>query len=110
MSKHANNQEAWAYAKKKYHLSVAVLEMAKEQGLNPEKFDKLVNHKQEPWKEPLPDFIRTLYEKRFATNQKADKSKNELFADFDKYYVSTNSSRNSNLKRLHEETKNVTKG
>ena len=33
--------------------------------MNPRKFGGLANHKQEPWKEPLPDFIETLYEKRF---------------------------------------------
>lgn len=40
--------------------------MARELGLNPKKFGKLDNHKQEPWKTPLPDFIESLYEKRFA--------------------------------------------
>ena len=39
--------------------------MARELGMNPKKFGKLANHKQEPWKEPLPDFIETLYWKRF---------------------------------------------
>ncbi len=27
----------------------------------------IANHKQERWKQPLPDFIRTLYEERFGT-------------------------------------------
>lgn len=40
--------------------------MAKQLGLNPKKFGGIANHKQEPWKEPLPDFIRSLYEKRFG--------------------------------------------
>lgn len=39
--------------------------MARELGLNPKKFGKLANHKQEPWKLPLPDFIEEIYLKRF---------------------------------------------
>jgi len=31
--------------------------MARELGLNPHKFGKLANEKQEPWKKPLPEFI-----------------------------------------------------
>ncbi|MBX9703224.1 MAG: hypothetical protein K2X39_03635 [Silvanigrellaceae bacterium] len=30
----------------------------------------IANHKQQPWKAPLPDFIRSLYEKRFGNNSK----------------------------------------
>jgi hypothetical protein len=40
--------------------------MAFELGLNPKKFGKLANHRQEPWKLPLPDFIAKLYVKRFG--------------------------------------------
>src|SRR5262245_48765124 len=35
-------------------------------GLNPKKFGKLANHRQEPWKLPLPHFIAKLYTKRFG--------------------------------------------
>jgi hypothetical protein len=42
--------------------------MARELGLNPKKFGKLANNKQEPWKEPLSDFIETLYWRRFKKN------------------------------------------
>ena len=31
--------------------------MARELGLNPKKFGGLANHRQEPWKLPLPEFI-----------------------------------------------------
>lgn len=58
-------QKAWIDAKKKYRLSNVTVQMARELGLNPKKLGKIANHKQEPWKEPLPDFIRTLHEKRF---------------------------------------------
>ena len=39
--------------------------MARELGINPKKFGSLANHHQEPWKEPLSDFIESLYFKRF---------------------------------------------
>jgi hypothetical protein len=34
--------------------------MARELGMNPKKLGKLDNHDQEPWKLPLPEFIRKL--------------------------------------------------
>jgi hypothetical protein len=40
--------------------------MARELGMNPAKLGKLDNHKQEPWKLPLPQFIEELYFKRFG--------------------------------------------
>jgi hypothetical protein len=40
--------------------------MARELGMNPKKLGGLANHRQEPWKEPLPEFIETLYERRFG--------------------------------------------
>jgi len=60
-------QLAWEEAKKKYRLSNATVQMAIELGLNPHKLGKIANHKQESWKESLPDFICTLYEKRFKS-------------------------------------------
>lgn len=39
--------------------------MARELGLNPKKIGKIANHKQEPWKAPLPVFIEDIYFKRF---------------------------------------------
>ena len=41
--------------------------MAREFGMNPAKLGKLDNHKQEPWKLPLPRFIEELYVKRSAS-------------------------------------------
>ncbi len=34
--------------------------------MNPKELGKLDNHKQEPWKAPLPEFIEHLYLKRFG--------------------------------------------
>ena len=39
--------------------------MARELGMNPKKLGKLDNHKHEPWKLPLPQFIEKLYLKSF---------------------------------------------
>lgn len=55
----------WIEARKKYRLSHAQVQMARELGLNPKKFGGLANHKQEPWKLPLPDYIEELYFKHF---------------------------------------------
>ena len=43
--------------------------MARELGMNPRKFGSLANHKQEPWKLPLPDFIEELFYKRFKKDR-----------------------------------------
>lgn len=58
-------QQIWVEVKKKYRLSAKHIQMAKELGLNPKKIGGLANHKQEPWKVPLPEFIEELYDKRF---------------------------------------------
>jgi hypothetical protein len=46
--------QAWIDARKRHHLSHAQVQMARELGMNPAKLGKLDNHKQEPWKLPLP--------------------------------------------------------
>ena len=58
--------QAWIDARKRHHLSHAHVQMARELGMNPAKLGKLDNHKQEPWKLPLPQFIEELYLKRFG--------------------------------------------
>ncbi len=55
----------WIEARKKYQLSHAQIQMARELGLNLKKFGSLANHKQEPWKLPLPNYIEELYFKSF---------------------------------------------
>ncbi len=61
----SNKLRPWVEARKKYRLSHAQIQMARELGLNPKKFGGMSNHKQERWKAPLPDYIEHLYEKRF---------------------------------------------
>lgn len=58
--------QVWVDARKRYRLSHAQVQMARELGLNPRKFGKLGNHRQEPWKAPLPQFIEHIYAKRFG--------------------------------------------
>jgi hypothetical protein len=45
--------------------------MARELGLNPRKLGKIDNHRQEPWKLPLPMFIEELYLDRFGRERPA---------------------------------------
>jgi hypothetical protein len=58
--------QVWIDARKRYRLSHAHVQMARELGMNPKKLGKTANHKQEPWKAPLPVFIEQLYFKRFG--------------------------------------------
>jgi FMN-dependent NADH-azoreductase len=58
--------QAWIDARKRYRLSHAVVQMARELGMNPKKLGGLANTKQEPWKAPLPEFIADLYRRRFG--------------------------------------------
>jgi hypothetical protein len=52
-------------AQKRHHLSDMQVQMARELGFKPDSLCKIDNHKQEPWKTPLPQHIENLYEKRF---------------------------------------------
>ena len=65
MKKSRTRLDAWAEAQKRFHLSDLHIQMARELGLNPKKFGGLANHRQEPWKLPLPEFIAECYRKRF---------------------------------------------
>ena len=56
--------EKWMVAQKRHRLSDKQVQMARELGLNPDKLGKIDNHKQEPWKAPLPQFIEHIYFKR----------------------------------------------
>jgi len=61
----AKKYKIWLEAKKKFRLSRKHIQMARELGLNPKKFGSLGNHKQQPWKSPLSEFIEDIYFKRF---------------------------------------------
>lgn len=61
-----NKLKPWIAARKKYRLSHAQVQMARQLGLNPKKFGGLANHKQESWKIPLPEYIEHIYHKKFG--------------------------------------------
>lgn len=77
---HYGKLQAWIDARKRFHLSHAQVQMARELGLNSKKLGKLDNHDQEPWKMPLRQFIEHLYEKRFG------RKKPELVMPLEKLY------------------------
>jgi hypothetical protein len=56
--------QVWVDARKRFGLSHAHIQMARELGMNPKKLGSLANHHQERWKAPLPIFIENLYWKR----------------------------------------------
>ena len=58
-------KEEWKKAKRRYYLSDVHIQMARELGMNPKKFGGTANHKQQPWKTPLSDFIEGIYFKHF---------------------------------------------
>lgn len=61
--------QGWVEARRRFHLSHAHVQMARELGMNPRKLGHLANHDQEPWKAPLPVFIQKLYQRRFGKAQ-----------------------------------------
>ena len=58
--------QPWFEARQRFRLSHAHIQMARELGLNPQKFGSLANGQQEPWKRPLAEFIAHCYHKRFG--------------------------------------------
>ena len=61
--------KTWIEARKRFRLSHTQVQMARELGMNPRSFGSLNNHHQEQWKLPLPQFIESLYFKRFGKTQ-----------------------------------------
>jgi len=64
--------QIWIDARKRYRLSHAHIQMARELGMNPKKFGKTANERQEPWKTPLSTFIEHIYLKRFGRESPTD--------------------------------------
>ena len=62
----------WVEARRRFHLSHAQVQMARELGLNPKKLGGMANHKQQPWKMPLPLYIEHLYKKQLRKNMPDD--------------------------------------
>ena len=53
--------QPWFEARRRFKLSHAHTQMARELGMNPRKLGSLANEGQEPWKLPLPEFIAECY-------------------------------------------------
>ena len=64
--------QIWMDVRRRYHLSDIHIQMARELGMDPKKFGKIANEKQEPWKAPLPAFIERIYFKRFGREHPVD--------------------------------------
>ena len=64
--------QPWIEARKRYKLTHAQVQMARELGMNPKKLGGIANHKQEPWKLPLPQFIEKCYRKSFGKEKPDD--------------------------------------
>ena len=62
----------WVDARRRFNLSHAQIQMARELGLNPKKLGALANHKQEPWKMPLRRYIEHLYKKQLGKDTPDD--------------------------------------
>jgi hypothetical protein len=62
----------WFEARKRYRLTDAQVQMARELGLNPAKLGGVANDHQERWKAPLPQFLEQLYLKRFGVPRPAE--------------------------------------
>jgi hypothetical protein len=59
----------WFEARRRFKLSHAHTQMARELGMNPRKLGSLANGGQEPWKLPLPEFIVECYHKSFGRSE-----------------------------------------
>src|SRR4030042_4409540 len=75
--------QIWIDVRRRYHLSDVHIQMARELGMNPKKFGKIANEKQEPWKAPLPAFIERMYFKRFGRERPVDVKSIEEFLRFE---------------------------
>ena len=62
----------WIEARRRFNLSHAQIQMARELGLNPKKLSGMANHKQERWKMPLPRYIEHLYKKQLSKDTPDD--------------------------------------
>jgi hypothetical protein len=58
--------QIWIDGRNRHLLSHVQIQIARELGMNPKRLGKLDNHRQEPWKMPLPQFIEHIYFKQFG--------------------------------------------
>ena len=65
MVKNEQREELWKEAYKKCRLSLRLIHMAKELGLNPKSLIKNIPNPKQKWKLPVRDWIEEMYAKRF---------------------------------------------
>ncbi|TWT89440.1 hypothetical protein Pla52n_68260 [Stieleria varia] len=61
-----NKFRPWIEARKKFRLSHAHIQMARELGLSPKRFAAYADTTNQPWKVPLPQFIEQQYLTQFG--------------------------------------------
>ena len=61
----AQRQKEWAEAAQRCHLSAEEVAMAKELGMGPHSLVKNIPNRSQPWKAPVRDWVRELYERKF---------------------------------------------
>ncbi len=57
-------ERLWIEAKRRCRLNNEDIRIAKEMGLNPRSLIKNIPSKSQPWKSPVKDWIRDIYQKR----------------------------------------------
>ncbi len=60
----SDQQHLWAEAQRRCRLSDEAVRMAKELGIGPRSLIKNIPARTQPWKAPVEDRVRDLYEKR----------------------------------------------
>ncbi len=81
--KKSANEHIWVQAMYQYNLSELQVLKAKKLGLNPKKFRRYSNNKQQPWKKPLGAFIDRIYSKQFKGRpiKQKTRSRTEVLLD-----------------------------
>lgn len=62
--KKSDQQQLWVEAQRRCRLSDEAVRMAKELGIGPRSLIKNIPAPTQPWKAPVEDWVRDLYEKR----------------------------------------------
>ena len=96
--------QAWVDARKRFHLSHAHVQMARELGMNPRNLGGMANHRQEPWKLTLPQYIEGLYLKHFKKERPDNvRSSEQVLADRERKQAERNERRRLQQDAPHPE-------
>ena len=66
-------QAAWAEAARRCRLSADEIQMSKELGIGPASLIKNIPSRGQQWKQPVRDWVRELYEKKFGKRKVAQR-------------------------------------